>query len=59
VFPPSQRPSSLIQSSLRHEKLTLNLRINDMLTQLSSVMKTMMDENTALKKENADLKAKQ
>ena len=37
----------------------LNLRINDMMTQLNTVMKTMMDENAALKKENADLKAKQ
>jgi hypothetical protein len=37
----------------------LNLRINDMMTQLNAVMKAMMDENAALKKENADLKAKQ
>jgi hypothetical protein len=37
----------------------LNLRINDMMTQLNAVMKTMMDENAGLKKENADLKAKQ
>ncbi len=37
----------------------LNLRINDMMTQLNAVMKTMMEENYALKKENADLKAKQ
>ena len=37
----------------------LNLRINDMMTQLNTVMKTMMDENAALKKENAALKAKQ
>jgi regulator of replication initiation timing len=37
----------------------LNLRINDMMNQLNSVMKTMMEENTNLKKENADLKAKQ
>lgn len=36
----------------------LNLRINDMMTQLNTVMKTLMDENAALKKENADLKAK-
>jgi regulator of replication initiation timing len=36
----------------------LNLRINDMMTQLNTVMKAMMDENAALKKENADLKAK-
>ncbi len=37
----------------------LNLRINDMMTQLNSVMKTIMEENAALRKENADLKAKQ
>ena len=37
----------------------LNLRINDMMTQLNNVMKSMMDENVALRKENADLKAKQ
>jgi regulator of replication initiation timing len=36
----------------------LNLRINDMMTQLNVVMKMLVDENTALKKENADLKAK-
>jgi hypothetical protein len=37
----------------------LNLRINDMMTQLNVVMKAMMEENAALKKENADLKTKQ
>ncbi len=37
----------------------LNLRINDMMTQLNTVMKTLMDENAALKNENADLKTKQ
>jgi regulator of replication initiation timing len=37
----------------------LNLRINDMMTQLNTVVKTLMDENTALQKENADLKAQQ
>jgi len=37
----------------------LNLRINDMMTQLNAVMKALMDENGALKKENTDLKAKQ
>lgn len=36
----------------------LNLRINDMMTQLNAVMKAMMDENTALKKENTELKGK-
>jgi regulator of replication initiation timing len=37
----------------------LNLRINDMMTQLNTVIKTIMDENAALKKENAELKTKQ
>ncbi len=37
----------------------LNLRINDMMTQFNVVMKIMMDENNALKMENAELKAKQ
>ena len=36
----------------------LNLRINDMMTQLNTVMKMMMDENASLKKENTDLKTK-
>jgi regulator of replication initiation timing len=36
----------------------LNLRINDMMTQLNTVMKMMMEENAALKKENVELKAK-
>jgi hypothetical protein len=37
----------------------LNLRINDMMTQLNAVMKALMDENASLKKENSELKAKQ
>lgn len=37
----------------------LNLRINDMMTQLNIVMKTLMDENSSLRRENSDLKAKQ
>jgi regulator of replication initiation timing len=36
----------------------LNLRINDMMTQLNGVIKAIMEENAALKKENAELKAK-
>lgn len=35
----------------------LNFRINDMLMQLNAVIKAMTDENVALKKENAELKA--
>jgi hypothetical protein len=37
----------------------LNLHISGMITQLNTVMKTIMDENAALKKENVELKAKQ
>jgi regulator of replication initiation timing len=37
----------------------LNLRINDMMTQLNAVMKTIIEENAALRKENTDLKAMQ
>lgn len=35
----------------------LNLRINDMMTQLNAVIKALLDENTDFKKENAKLKA--
>lgn len=37
----------------------LNLRINDMMTQLNAVVKALMDENGMLRKENGELKAKQ
>lgn len=37
----------------------LNLRINDMMTQLNTVMKAMMDENASLRKENASMKVQQ
>lgn len=46
-------------SSVMQQIGMLSLRVNDMLTQLNTVMKALMDENAALKKENADLKAKQ
>jgi regulator of replication initiation timing len=36
----------------------LNLRINDMMTQLNTVMKMILEENASLKKENAELKSK-
>ncbi len=37
----------------------LNLRINDMMTQLNAVMKALMDENASLRQENSELKSKQ
>jgi regulator of replication initiation timing len=36
----------------------LNLRINDFMQQLNSTIKALLAENDALKKENAELKAK-
>ncbi len=36
----------------------LNLRINDMMTQLNTVIKALIDENQALQNENAELKIK-
>jgi regulator of replication initiation timing len=37
----------------------LNLRINDMMTQLNATLKAMMEENKTLKQENTELKEKQ
>jgi regulator of replication initiation timing len=37
----------------------LNLRINDMMTQLNLVLKALMEENTALKQEKAALKTQE
>ena len=36
----------------------LNLRINDFMRELNATVKMMLAENDALKKENAELKAK-
>jgi regulator of replication initiation timing len=36
----------------------LNLRINDFMQQLNSTIKALLTENDALRKENAELKAK-
>ena len=50
---PQQPPPIMQQIGL------LNLRIDDMMIQLSRVIKVLTDENANLKKENADLKTKQ
>jgi hypothetical protein len=48
-----------VQASPIMQQITmLNLRINDMLTQLNVVMKTLLDENVALQRETVELKAK-
>lgn len=39
--------------------MILNIRINDMMMQLNAVMKTLMEENASLRKENSELKTKQ
>jgi hypothetical protein len=46
------------QPSIMQQISVLNLRINDMMSQLNVVMKTLIEENAALKKENAELKTK-
>lgn len=46
-------------SPVMHKIALLNLRINDMMNQLNSVLKTIVDENINLKKEKEELKAKQ
>lgn len=51
----SQQPQS---DPIMQQIGMLNLRINDMMIQLNTVMKTFMEENASLKKENAELKAK-
>jgi len=51
---------NIVKSSPAMQQIgMLNLRINDMMTQLNAVMKTLIDENASLRKENADLKTKQ
>jgi regulator of replication initiation timing len=47
----TEQPSPVIQ-----QIGLLNLRINDMLTQLNNVINAVMEENAALKKENNALK---
>jgi hypothetical protein len=52
-------PECMSESSPVMQQIgVLNLRINDMMMQLNAVMKTLIDENIALKKENSELKEK-
>jgi hypothetical protein len=51
-------PQMGADSSVMQQIGMLNLRINDMMTQLNTVMKALLDENNGLRQENADLKAK-
>lgn len=54
VPPAFRQPPQLVQ-----QISFLHLRISDLTIQLNTVMKTMANENDALRKENAELKAKQ
>ncbi len=47
------------QSPVMQQIGMLNLRINDMMTQLNAVMKAMLEENAELRKENGELKDKE
>jgi len=46
------------QSPVMQQIGMLNLRINDFMRELNSTIKALLAENDALKKENAELKAK-
>jgi hypothetical protein len=46
-------------SPIPQQMSILNLRISDMMTQLNTVLKTILEENSSLKKENTELKIKQ
>ncbi len=53
-----QRELKQETSSAQQQIGLLNLRINDMVAQLNVALKTMLDENAALQKENVELKGK-
>jgi len=55
AVPPAFRPPPPLAQQISF----LHLRISDLTTQFNTVMKTMAEENDALRKENAELKAKQ
>ncbi|MDR0372107.1 MAG: hypothetical protein LBI79_00870 [Nitrososphaerota archaeon] len=48
-----------LSPELQHNIQLLNVRLNDLMGTMNGVFKILMDENAALKKENAELKAKQ
>jgi regulator of replication initiation timing len=52
--PKQYEPTTQIQQQIS----MLNLRINDMMTQLNATIKAMLEENQALKKDNTELKGK-
>jgi hypothetical protein len=54
----NQTQKTLEPSPVMGQISLLNIRINDMMSQLNTVMKALIDENQALKKENAELKQK-
>jgi hypothetical protein len=48
-----------VVSPLMQQIALLNIRVNDMLSQLNVVTKVMIEENAALKREISEFKAKQ
>jgi hypothetical protein len=52
--PKQYEPTPPIQQQIS----LLNLRINDMMTQLNATIKAILEENQALKKDNTELKGK-
>jgi hypothetical protein len=55
----TQSIQSLEISPVMQQVSVLNLRINDMMMQLNVVIKTLLEENSALKQENTQSKTKQ
>jgi hypothetical protein len=54
----SQETEQIQPSNHLDQISLLNLRVNDMITQLKNVVKTLIAENQALEKENLELKKK-
>ncbi|MCL5876649.1 MAG: hypothetical protein M1540_02420 [Candidatus Bathyarchaeota archaeon] len=55
---PETEKQTELSTPIQQQIGLLNLRVNDMMTQLNATLKAMLEENQALKKENAELKEK-
>jgi hypothetical protein len=56
---PEEKPQLVLKPSSAMQQIgMLNLRINDFMRELNSTIKALLEENDALKKKNAELKAK-
>ncbi len=58
VNPLSEQPTNQLSPTITQQLNMLNIRINDMMTQLNVTMKAIIDENASLKIENKNMKLK-